>query len=110
VEIAARRLVAKRCEVLSTNDDPLSDFVRKSFLKMIQEDQMNQVKVRTTSKMFRRVAAVAFVAAIGIGATACGDNSVTPQSPNTTPAGPAATTPAAATPGATQPQSGGSGF
>jgi hypothetical protein len=75
---------------------------------MIQEDQMNQVKVRTTSKMFRRVAAVAFVAAIGIGATACGDDSVTPQSPNTTPAqAPAATTPA---PAATNPQSGGSGF
>ena len=76
---------------------------------MIQEDQMNQIKVRTTSNMFRRVAAVAFVAVVGLGATACGDNSVTPQSPNTTPA--AGTTPAAATtPGATQPQSGGSGF
>ena len=49
---------------------------------MIQEDQMNQVKVRTTNKMFRRVAAVAFVAIIGVGATACGDNSVTPQSPS----------------------------
>jgi hypothetical protein len=74
---------------------------------MIQEDQMNQVKVRTTSKMFRRVAAVAFVAVIGVGATACGDDSVTPQSPNTSPAAPAATTPA---PAATNPQSGGSGF
>jgi hypothetical protein len=74
---------------------------------MIQEDQMNQVKVRTTSKMFRRFAAVAFVAAIGVAASACGDDSVTPQSPNTTPAAPAATTPA---PAATNPQSGGSGF
>ena len=73
---------------------------------------MNQIKVRTTNKMFRRMAAVAFVAVIGLGATACGDNSVTPQSPNTSPA-PAGTTPApaATTPSATtNPSNGGAGF
>jgi len=78
---------------------------------MIQEDQMNQVKVRTTSKMFRRVAAVAFVAIIGVGATACGDDSVTPPSPNTTPAAGTTKAPSATTPSATtNPQGGGAGF
>ena len=78
---------------------------------MIQEDQMNQVKVRTTSKMFRRVAAVAFVAIIGVGATACGDDSVTPQSPNTTPAAGTTKAPSATTPSATtNPHGGGAGF
>lgn len=74
---------------------------------------MNHVKATTSSKMFRRVAAVAFVAVIGLGATACGDDSVTPQSPNTSPAPAAATTPApaATTPSATtNPDSGGAGF
>jgi len=66
-------------------------------------------------KVVHRIALIAFVAIIGVGAAACGDDSVTPQSPGSTPsavttpaaAAPTATTPAAAT---TNPQSGGAGF
>jgi hypothetical protein len=65
---------------------------------------MRQVKV----KVVHRIAVIACVAILGVGAAACGDDSVgTPQAPTggSTPAG--ATTPA---PGATTPVNGGSGF
>jgi len=86
--------------------------------KTIQEDSMKQVKVTAVNRVFRRIAVVACVAALGVGAAACGDNSVTPQSPSggTTPAAgttaKAGTTPSAVTtPSATtNPNSGGAGF
>lgn len=71
---------------------------------------MRQLKPTTTSKVGRRIAMMACVAALGLGATACGasdSNNVTPGAPTGTVQVPAATTPA---PAATNPQSGGSGF
>ena len=76
---------------------------------------MSQVKVTAGRKVVQRFAVVACVAILGVGATACGDNTVTPGAPaNTTPAA-AATTPAAAAttpaaPATSNPQSGGAGF
>jgi len=70
---------------------------------------MRQLKPTTTSKVGRRIAMMACVAALGLGATACGasdSNNVTPGAPT----GTAVQVPAATTPGATNPQSGGSGF
>jgi hypothetical protein len=69
---------------------------------------MRQVKVTAASKVARRFAVIACVAILGVGAAACGDDSVvTPQAPTggSTPAG--VTTPA---PGETTPIAGGSGF
>jgi len=79
---------------------------------------MRQLKITAMNGVAKRIAIVACVAALGVGAAACGDNSVTPQSPTVTGGGqPAATTPAAAaastTPApapTTSPQSGGAGF
>ena len=63
-------------------------------------------------KVVQRIALVAGVVMFSIGAAACGDDSVTPQSPGTTPSG--VTTPAApaavTTPATTNPDSGGAGF
>ncbi len=60
-------------------------------------------------KVVHRIALIACVAMFSVGAAACGDDSVTPESPGSTPSGvstPAATTPAPTT----TPQSGGAGF
>ena len=63
------------------------------------------------SKVGRRIAIIACVGIIGVGAAACGDNSVTPQSPQTPGSTPSAvTTPAAAAVTTPSPQAGGSGF
>jgi hypothetical protein len=62
-------------------------------------------------KVVQRIALVAGVVMFSIGAAACGDDSVTPQSPGSTPSG--VTTPAAGTtpsPATTNPDSGGAGF
>jgi hypothetical protein len=70
---------------------------------------MRQVKATVASKVGRRIAMIACVGILGVGAAACGDNSVTPQSPQTpgsTPAGAGVTTP----PTTASAQSGGSGF
>ena len=67
---------------------------------------MRQVKVTARNNVVHRIAVVACVAVLGVGAAACGDDSVvTPQAPSVTNA-PAAVT----TPPASSPQSGGSGF
>jgi len=77
---------------------------------------MRQVKVTAGRKVVQRFAVVACVAILGVGATACGDDTVTPGAPaNTTQQAPAATTPAAAAttpaaPATSNPQSGGAGF
>lgn len=73
---------------------------------IIEEDEMRQVRIR------RRIAVVACVAMLGIGATACGSSDVnndTPQAPTPTAAQPAAT-PAPTPSPTTSPQSGGAGF
>ena len=71
---------------------------------------MRQVKVTAISKVGHRIAVMACVAILGVGATACGasSNNVTPQAPTVTVAKPTATT--VATPPTTSPQSGGAGF
>lgn len=68
---------------------------------------MKQVKARAGTKVVQRIAVVACVAILGVGAAGCGDNSGTPQAPTPTQA-PAAgvTTP----PTTASAQSGGSGF
>ena len=67
---------------------------------------MRQVKVTALNKVVQRIAVVACVAILGVGAAACGDDSVvTPQAPTVTIAPTGATTPPAS-----NPQSGGSGF
>ena len=49
---------------------------------MIEEDQMRHVNATVGSKVVRRFAAVACVAILGVGAAACGDDSVdTPGAP-----------------------------
>jgi hypothetical protein len=65
---------------------------------------MRQLKPTTAHRVGRRVAMMACVAVLGLGATACGAS----DSNNVTPGAPTGTTPAA--PAATNPQSGGSGF
>ena len=60
-------------------------------------------------KVVQRIAIIACVAMFSVGAAACGDDSVTPESPGSTPA--VVTTPASGTtPATTNPQSGGAGF
>jgi|tagenome__1003787_1003787.scaffolds.fasta_scaffold17940061_1 hypothetical protein len=85
---------------------------------------MRQVKVTAGRKLVQRMAVIACVGILGVGAAACGDDTtVTPEAPaNTSQQAPAATTPApaattpaasATTPGApatSNPQSGGAGF
>ena len=73
---------------------------------------MRQVKVTARNKVVQRAAVVACVAILGVGAAACGDDSVvTPQAPSVTNAPAAVTTPpAAVTTPASSPQAGGSGF
>ena len=86
---------------------------------------MRQVKVTAGRKLVQRMAVIACVGILGVGAAACGDDStVTPEAPaNTTQQAPAATTPAAAAttpaaaattpagaPATSDPQSGGAGF
>jgi hypothetical protein len=79
---------------------------------------MRQVKVTAGRKVVQRLAVIACVGILGVGTAACGDNSVTPQSPTVTGGqqAPAATTPAAAAttpagaPATSNPQSGGAGF
>jgi hypothetical protein len=79
---------------------------------------MREVKVTAGRKVAQRLAVIACVGILGIGAAACGDDTtVTPEAPaNTTQQAPAATTPAAAAttpagaPATSNPQSGGAGF
>jgi hypothetical protein len=73
---------------------------------MIEEDEMGHVKTTVASKVVRRLAAVACVALLGVGAAACGDDSVDNPGAPTPGSTPSVTTPAV-TPA---PQSGGSGF
>ena len=70
---------------------------------------MRRVNVTPASKIAHRIAVMACVAILGVGATACGasDNNVTPQAPAVTTPKPTATT--VATPPTTSPQ-GGAGF
>jgi hypothetical protein len=65
---------------------------------------MRQVKVTVASKIVHRIAVIACVGLLGVGAAACGSSgdNVTPQAPTgSTPAGVTTTA---------SPQSGGSGF
>jgi len=87
---------------------------------------MRQVKVTAGRKLVQRMAVIACVGILGVGAAACGDDTtVTPEAPaNTSQQAPAATTPAAAAattpaasattpagaPATSDPQSGGAGF
>ena len=70
---------------------------------------MRQVKVTAVSKVVQRIAVIACVAILGVGAAACGStgNNVTPKAPTPTTARPNAVT---TTPPTTAPQSGGAGF
>ena len=72
---------------------------------------MRQVKVTAVSKVVQRIAVVACVAILGVGAAACGSTSdnVTPKAPTPTSAPSAVSTPPT-TPPTTSPQSGGAGF
>ena len=67
---------------------------------------MRQVKVTAVGKVVQRIAVIACVAILGVGATACGStgDNVNPQAPTPTQAPAAVTTPT------TSPQSGGAGF
>ena len=73
---------------------------------------MRQVKITAASKVVQRIAVIACVGILGVGAAACGDNTkVTPQAPTPTQAPAAGQTPATTTPPTTaSAQSGGSGF
>jgi hypothetical protein len=63
---------------------------------------MGQVKVTPVSKVGRRIAVMACVAILGVGATACGaSDTVTPQAPTQQ-----SVPPATATPPTTSPQAG----
>lgn len=68
---------------------------------------MRQVKVTAVSKVGQRIAVIACVAILGVGAAACGStgNTVTPKAPTPTTARPTVTTPPT-----TAPKSGGAGF
>lgn len=68
---------------------------------------MSRIRKTTGSKVIRRMAPLAFVAAIGLGAAACGSSgSKTNVQNSPTPT----TAPAATSPATTAPQSGGAGF
>ena len=74
---------------------------------------MRRVKVTSARTVVRRIAPIACVALLGVGAAACGSssNTGTHDSPTATTA-PSGATPAPATPApaTTAPQSGGAGF
>jgi hypothetical protein len=72
---------------------------------------MRQVKVTAVSKVAQRIALIACVAILGVGATACGSSgNVTPKAPTPTTARSTVTTPPTTAPPTTAPKSGGAGF
>jgi hypothetical protein len=79
--------------------------------EMIEEDEMEHVKVTAASKVARRIAVVACVATLGVGAVGCGSPgaNVTPQAPTPT-TKPTAVPTKVSTPPTTAVQSGGAGF
>ena len=74
---------------------------------------MRRVKVSSARNIARRIALIACVAMLGVGAAACGSssNTGTHDSPTATTAPSGATkVPASTAPASTAPQSGGAGF
>jgi hypothetical protein len=69
---------------------------------------MRQVKATAVSNVVQRIAVIACVAILGVGAAACGSsgNTVTPKAPTPTTVRSTVTTP----PTTTAPKSGGAGF